>query len=244
MLERAIAPWNQPGHSCSALDGDGPPCRDCRAYFKARENIAAGLRAAWRQRRVQTDRDMSVLLDSWEEHGGNASSAMFEIADASDGRITIETSEQLASPTLILAVFARENERVGTSEPPIYRTDRQVLRYLGSAPAKIPVAVHDEMSIECDPIEVEFEGDARVGQLYGSRGELLVEFLFDTMYRLRKGDTFTVQGKCNSEMLYIADRQASKPANFGRPSIGEHVFVNPPYDMPTWSDSYEPGDPF
>lgn len=32
-----IAPWEEPGHECSPMKGDGPPCDRCKDHYKTAE---------------------------------------------------------------------------------------------------------------------------------------------------------------------------------------------------------------
>ncbi len=186
-------PWKEPGHQCSLLAGDGPPCNACKAYFKvqqaARKLVTQGIRAAWRQKRVCTDGDMGALLDGWMQDDMRPA---FEIADRSNGRITVETEEQLRSGLIAVAWALEHPPAVGIGGvTPIYDRTRTVRRYIASGAAQFNGKLaHDEIAVEVEPMCAEFEGTVRVVSIYGYKGEEIIALSLDDPQFVRIGDTF------------------------------------------------------
>lgn len=174
-----------------------------------RAALLAGIRAAWRQKRVCTDGDMSALLDAWMQDDMRPA---FEIADRSNGRITVETHEQLRSG-LIAAVWAVEPNVPGRATPMAFGEDgiyRPAKRYLASGPAHYNAAVHDEIQIDVPDMVVDFEGSAQLVTLHGARGEEVFSLAFDARH-VRAGDTLCVLDRAAGDRIDVTVSPSGRP---------------------------------
>lgn len=239
-----MPPWKEHDHRCSPMAGDGPPCDRCKRYYKDRERVRAvvkqGVRAARLHKRVHTDGDMSCVLDAWER--GDLSHA-FEVADRSDGRITVETSEQLGAG-IIAALWTVENEPSiqPTARTPgvvAYRSDKQVRRFLGSSEARFRGMIHDDIDVDIDDIKIEHAGYTREISLHGSRGEQILVLSFDDPKYVQRGDTFSCCRRETGDRVVPVFTRGGRPAGrvFNEHSVGLAVLKAESKVVPRWQAS-------
>lgn len=181
----------------------------CVMRDKAQQTFKQGVRAAWRQMRVNTDGDMSVLVDAWRV---GAYGSMHEIADDSNGRITVETDEQLRDGIIAVAWEIELHHPLRGAPYLVLQPDGQPKpkkrKYLGSSRAVYRGMVHDEVDVDIEEIHIEFTGTVTHVGLYAPDGhEALLILVADPQPRVvAQTDYFRLGDRVLQPMLTCAGR--------------------------------------
>lgn len=198
--------------ACSPEPGI-PLCSTC----KRRHTLVVNrVKAAWRLKRVQTDGDMSVLLDAMT--GAELSERASEIADKSEGRITVETPEQLRDGMIAVAWGTRIGDkhrgatREGASQ---YIGSSRVIAFRWNAgewdAQKMGIGIDEtevprELELEIEDMTIEFAGMVERVIIYGPRGNAELELNITNVVYPSVGMTFRAIIEEDGDFIRLSGR--------------------------------------